>query len=66
MAEAKSRGYQQSWLGGAPKPSTFAWIVALFAMVVQVRDVSIPTLIDPNAVNWSRYVGIERFALQPP
>jgi exopolysaccharide production protein ExoQ len=32
---AKSRGYQQVWLGGAPNPSTFAWIVALFAIVVQ-------------------------------
>ena len=32
---AKSRGYQQVWLGGAPNPSTFAWIVALYAIVVQ-------------------------------
>ena len=37
---AKSRGYQQVWLSGAPNPSTFAWIVALFAIVVQQHEVS--------------------------
>ena len=47
----KSRGYQQVWLGGAPKPSTFAWIVALFAIVVQQHEVSNPLLLDPNAMN---------------
>ena len=36
---AKSRGYQQAWLSGARNPSTFAWIVALFAVVVQQQDV---------------------------
>ena len=49
---AKSRGYQQLWLGGAPKPSTFAWIVALFAIVVQLHEVSIPLLLDPNAMDF--------------
>ena len=43
---AKSRGYQQAWLGGASKPSTFAWIVALFAIVVQQNRMS-NALYDP-------------------
>ena len=63
---AKSRGYQQVWLGGAPKPSTFAWIVALFAIVVQQHEVSNPPLLDPNAVNWSKYVGIDPLPYQLP
>ena len=32
---AKSRGYEQAWLSGARNPSTFAWIVAIFAVAVQ-------------------------------
>ena len=37
---AKARGYEQAWLGGARNPSTFDWIVAIFAVVVQVGAVS--------------------------
>ena len=33
---AKARGYEQAWLGGARNPSTFDWIVAIFAVVVQL------------------------------
>jgi O-antigen ligase len=47
---AKSRGYQQVWLGGVPNPSTFAWIVALFAIVVQQHEVS-NVLFHPNAMD---------------
>ena len=47
---AKSRGYQQVWLGGAPNPSTFAWIVALFAIVVQQHEVS-NAFLHPNPVD---------------
>ena len=47
----RARGFQQVWLGGPPKPSTFAWIVALFAIVVQSHDVSDPLLLGPNAMN---------------
>jgi O-antigen ligase len=36
-AMAKSRGYQQAWLSGARNPSTFAWIVAFFAVAVQLQ-----------------------------
>ena len=32
---AKSRAYEQAWLSGARNPSTFAWIVAVFAVAVQ-------------------------------
>ena len=32
---AKSPGYQQAWLSKSRKPSTFAWIVAIFAVVAQ-------------------------------
>ena len=32
---AKSRGYEQAWLSKARNPSTFAWIVAIFAVAVQ-------------------------------
>ena len=45
---AKSR---QVSLGGAPNPSTFAWIVALFAIVVQQHEVTDPLLFDPNAMD---------------
>ena len=50
---AKSRGYQQVWLSGAPNPSTFAWIVALLAIVVQQHEVSnaLLNLNDPSAYN---------------
>src|SRR5262245_4038413 len=34
----KSQGYQQVWLGGAPNPSTFAWIVAFYAIVAQQQE----------------------------
>ena len=47
---AKSRGYQQVWLGGAPNPATFAWIVALFAIVVQQHEVS-NAFLHPNPVD---------------
>jgi exopolysaccharide production protein ExoQ len=45
---AKSRGYQQVWLGGAPNPSIFAWIVALFAIVVQEQHALSNALYDPQ------------------
>jgi exopolysaccharide production protein ExoQ len=34
---AKSRGYEQAWLTGARNPSTFAWVVAVFAVAVQIN-----------------------------
>jgi exopolysaccharide production protein ExoQ len=37
-AMAKSRGYQQAWLSEARNPSTFAWIVAFFAVAVQLHS----------------------------
>ena len=36
---AKSPGYQQAWLSKARNPSTFAWIVAIFAVLVQAQGV---------------------------
>ena len=36
---AKSRDYQQAWLSKARNPSTFAWIVAIFGVLVQAQDV---------------------------
>ena len=39
-------------MAGAPNPSTFAWIVALFAIVVQQHEVSSPLLLDPNAMDF--------------
>ena len=47
-AMAKSRDYQQVGPSGAPNPSTFAWIVALVAIVAQQHDVVVE-LLDPNA-----------------
>jgi O-antigen ligase len=55
-AMAKSRGYQQAWLSGARNPSTFAWIVAFFAVAVQYgarvgdngTDLSINDPVDPR------------------
>jgi exopolysaccharide production protein ExoQ len=51
---AKSRGYQHVWLSGA-----LAWIVAVFAILVQQHDLTDPLLLDPNAlaVHMDRFVG---------
>jgi O-antigen ligase len=42
---AKSPGYQQAWLSEAGNPSTFAWIVAIFALLVQ--DQMVLRFLDP-------------------
>ena len=57
---AKSQGYQQVWLGGAPKPSPFAWIVALFAIVAQIHWCRTRNFCSTRTrALWSNYVGIE-------
>ena len=45
----KSPGYQQARLSKARNPSTFAWIVAIFAVLVQNQMVL--TFLDPCRVD---------------
>jgi O-antigen ligase len=42
------KGYQQAWLSGARNPSTFAWIVAVFAVSVQYEAFQSLHTMGPN------------------